>query len=450
MTNKKSVGILGAGISGLSAGYALQKKGIHFTIYEKSDSAGGVIHSKQLNGWLVEEGPNTLMVKSDALWNLLDELDLNDQMLAANPLARKRYIVKNRSLEPLPLSFASFLKTPLLSMGAKLRLLKEPFVPPSHLNDESVASFITRRLGKQPLDYGVNPFISGIYAGDPERLSIKHTFTSLWEMEQKHGSLLKGLIKRNRTASAKRKLISFKEGIQTLPRTLGKKLGDALWTSTDIVSIHKQGEKWHITGSSDGETIENTHDCLISTLPAHSLSRIFSSPLFDELENLPYAPVSSIALGFKSDQIHHPLNGFGMLIPEAEDFKTLGVLFSSTLFPNRAPKGHELLTCFIGGARNPQWAGKSKNELVNQLLMELNSLLGIKGEPVFVHHKYWQKGIPQYEVGYDYFSSLFKDIEKENPGLYLDGNFRNGVSVPDCISSGFETAHKADTFLKSL
>ncbi|HEX6982418.1 MAG TPA: protoporphyrinogen oxidase [Balneolaceae bacterium] len=449
MTNKKtSVGILGAGISGLSTAYALQKKGISFTLYEKSDSVGGVIQSTQQNGWLVEEGPNTLMIKSDALWNLLGELNLDDQILEANPLAKKRYIVKKKRLEPLPSSLISFLKTPLLSMGAKLRLLKEPFVPPSSLNDESVASWISRRLGLQPLDYGVNPFVSGIYAGDPERLSIKHTFSALWKMEQKHGSLFKGLMRRERSGSSKRKLVSFKNGVQTLPLALAQKISSSALTSTEVTSVYKKGGQWEVSGSSKGNSITGNHDCLISTLPAHLLSRVFKSKLFNEIESLPYAPVSSIALGFKTGQINHPLDGFGMLIPKVENFKTLGVLFSSTLFPNRAPEGYELLTCFIGGARNPEWAARSTNELRDQLLYELDQLLEINGKPVFVHHKHWPKAIPQYEVGYDYFLSLIKEIEKENHGLYLDGNFRNGVSVPDCISSGFETAQKAQTFLR--
>ncbi len=451
MTNKKtSVGILGAGISGLSVAYALSKKGFSASVYEKTDKVGGAIRSLREGDWLVEEGPNTLMVKSQALWDLIEELELSKNLLEANNAAGKRYVVKNSNPVALPTSATGFLTSPLLSAGSKIRLLKEPFVASSVQHDESIASFIERRLGSQPLDYGVSPFVSGIYAGDPKELSVKHTFGKLWEMEQKHGSILKGLLKRERSnSSAKRALISFKNGNQTLPKALAESLPIPVRTSTEIKSVKKTDEQWLISGVSNGAVFENNHDCIISTLPAHPLADIFESELFEELAGLPYAPLSVLALGFNNRQIQHPLDGFGMLIPEVENYKTLGVLFSSTLFPGRAPGDHHLLTCFIGGARDPEIASKSKDKLQAVVLDELNQLLGIEGDPVFTHHRFWQKAIPQYEVGYDHYLSLIKEIEKQHPGLYLDGNYRGGVSVPDCISSGFETAHKVNDFLKS-
>ena len=196
--------------------------------------------------------------------------------------------------------------------------------------------------------------------------------------------------------------------------------------------------------------ITANHDCIISTLPAHTLPSIFDIETFGDLADLPYAPLSVLALGFKTEQIDHPLDGFGMLIPEVENDHLLGCLFSSTLFPGRAPEGHQLLTCFIGGARNPELALKSQEKLQEITLKELNKLLGITGKPTFAHHKQWQKAIPQYEVGYNHVLSVIKEIEKEYRGLYLGGNFRGGVSVPDCISSGFETAQKVDSYLKGM
>src|SRR5690625_234670 len=197
MTNKKTAaGIIGAGMSGLTVAYALQKRGIPATVYEKAGEVGGVIRTVRKEDWLVEEGPNTLMANSGRVWNLLDELHLGDAIIEADSQARRRFIARDHRPVALPASPAAFLRTPLLSTGARLRLLKEPFVGPSGADDESIAAFIRRRLGQEPLDYGVNPFVSGVYAGDPKKLSIKHTFSTLWEMEQRNGSLLKGLSKK--------------------------------------------------------------------------------------------------------------------------------------------------------------------------------------------------------------------------------------------------------------
>jgi len=452
MTNKKSsVGILGAGISGLSAAYALAQEGIAATVYEQQDQVGGAMYSVRQDDWLVEQGPNTLMVKSQELWDLLTELGLDDEIVEANQIAKKRFVVKDGKPTALPMSVANFLTTPLLSIGAKLRLLKEPFVSPSVQHDESVATFIERRLGKQILEYGVNPFVAGIYAGDPKELSVKHTFATLWQMEQEHGSILKGIIKRDRSDSpSKRALLSFKNGAQTLPKALANSLPKKVHYSTNITSVQHQNGHWQVKGVTNADHFATTHDAVLSTIPAHSLPGIVDSQAFNELADLPYAPLSVLALGFKSEQIKHPLDGFGMLIPEVENYKLLGCLFSSTLFPGRAPEGHQLLTCFIGGARHPKLALKSHQELQQIALGELRDLLGIQGDPAFTQHKQWNKAIPQYKVGYDHYLSLAKDIEKKNKGIFLDGNFRGGVSVPDCISSGFETAQKVCTFLKSV
>lgn len=448
MVKSTPIGILGAGITGLSAAYGLHKRGISSTVYEKSDQVGGAIKTIQRNGWLVEEGPNTLMVKSQRVWELLDDLNLHADITEANPEAKCRFIIKDGQPVALPSSIASFLGTSLLSTGAKLRLLKEPFISPSGGKDESIAHFIRRRLGSQPLDYGINPFVSGVYAGDPEQLSIKHTFSRLWEMEQHHGSLTKGLIKRKKQNSTKRSLISFKNGAQSLPKALANTLPEAVHTGYKITSAEQRPSHWKIEGLKNGTPVEAEHQILISTVPAHTLHTIFKGSSFPELTTIPYAPLSVMALGFKNSQIHHPLDGFGMLIPKVEPFQTLGVLFSSTLFNGRAPEGQQLLTCFIGGARYPKQARKPKDELLKQLLPELNQLLGIDGEPVLTYHKFWARAIPQYNLGYDQYLSTIDNLEKEHQGLFINGNFRGGVSVPDCISSGLNTAQKAAAYFK--
>lgn len=443
MTNKKTaIGILGAGITGLSTAYGLHKKGIPATVYEKSGRVGGSIKTISKEGWVVEEGPNTLMIKSERVWELLQDLELNDQIIEANSNAKRRFVVKNSRPLALPSSISALLRTPLLSTRAKLRLLKEPFIPPAQGEDETIAHFISRRLGDEPLNYGVNPFVSGVYAGNPKELSIKHTFSTLWEMEQTHGSLFKGAVKKNSEGTVKKKLLSFSGGNQVLTRTLANALPYPVHTSCEITSVKRERRSWELSGRKDGAPIQAEHDILISTLPAYQLASICNPTSFSLLSDIYYAPLSVVALGFNKEQIHHPMDGFGMLIPEVEPFNTLGVLFSSTLFDGRAPKDHHLLTCFIGGARYPKQAHKSKTELLEQLLPELDQLLGINGQPVFTHHKYWSRAIPQYTMEYDRYLSTMDNLEQEYSGLFLRGNYRDGVSVPDCIISGLNTAEK--------
>ncbi len=454
MTNQNTtVGIIGGGISGLTTAYALQKKGISSTVYERRAEVGGTIRTRRQGQWLIEQGPNTLMVKSQSLWDLLDELGLTKHIQTANEKAKTRYVVKNGSLVAVPTSPLSLLTTPLLSAGGKFRLLKEPFIPPSPKNDESIASFITRRLGKEPLDYGVNPFVSGIYAGDPDELSVKHTFNRLWKMEQNHGSLSKGMFSRNSDSpKGKRSLISFDSGNQLLPERMAEVLEGPVLTEAQVSSAEPINGHWKVSGTQSKRAFENNHAALVSAIPAYHLSDVLkldgAQKELDGLATLLYAPLSVITLGYRNEDVHHPLDGFGLLIPEKEDFKTLGALFSSTLFPGRAPRGHKLLTSFIGGARHPALARKSTGELTALVQSELDSLLGIDGDPVFSRHTFWDKAIPQYRLGYDDFLILIGKIEESYSGLFIEGNFRGGVSVTDCISSGFETSHKVDLFLK--
>lgn len=443
MTSKKSsVGILGAGISGLSVAYALNKKGVDVSVYEQEESVGGVIQSKQIDGWLVEQGPNTILVRSEKVWNVIHDLNLDAQVLEAGRESKNRFIVRNGELVPLPISLMDFLKTELFSGSAKLRLLKEPFIPASEGANESVAHFIKRRLGKEVLDYAVHPFVSGIFAGDPEKLSIKHTFSILRELEQKHGSILKGMLKRKKN-STRRALISFKNGLQMLPEALCKKTGNAVKPDHRVTGISFSGDSWSLQFENGREA---EHKVIISTLPAHALVHGMqdekAAALISRLEGICYAPVSVIHLGFKREKIRHPLDGFGMLIPETEEYDILGTLFSSSLFPGRAPEGYVLLTSFVGGAENPERARQPKKDLVAEVQLALDRLLGISGTPEFVKHTFWENALPQYELGYDYFLETMNEIEKKFPGLYLAGNIRGGVSVPDCIENGLQKAEE--------
>lgn len=441
-----SIGVLGAGISGLTIAYTLQQKGAEVTVYEKNGQPGGVMQTVHQNDWIVEAGPNTLLIRKQEIWDLIEKLNLNERVVKPGPEAKKRYIVRNGQLCAAPMSLVDFIKTDLLSTSAKWRLFKEPFITGNPDENESVAGFIRRRLGREVLDYGVNPFVSGIYAGDPKQLSMKHTFSTLYELEKNYGSLTKGFFKREKkTNKAERALVSFDNGLQVLPKTLAAELGNALKLNTPVHQISRSPSGWTLQAGND----TRHHDALVSTVPAYQLADIWSDKKsqqsVSQLTDIPYAPMSVLALGFKKEQVDHPLDGFGILIPEKEDYSFLGCLFSSTLFPHRAPGDHVLLTCFIGGARAPAMATGSTEALLNNLLPELQQLLNIQSAPVFHHHTFWQRAIPQYTVGYDHFLQSMDQIESANPGLFLAGNYRGGVSVPDCIMNGLETAERIST-----
>ncbi len=453
-TCNESAAVLGAGISGLYAAYALKKMGIKVTVYEKSDRAGGVIQSRRKDDWLVEEGPNTLQVQDQKLWDLFEELNLTNHIVEANKDARKRFIVRDEALHSIPSSLSGFLTTRLLSAPAKLRLAKEPFIASANKIDETLADFINRRFGNEILDYGINPFVAGVYAGDPKKLSVKHTLSSLYKMEQKYGSVLKGFLRKKKGNTEKKALISFDEGLQVLPQKLQQELDESLKLKTEVFSISKKDDEWTVQVKKNNKISESRYSAVISTLPAYKLSKLWnSSRSYDsvnELSTVEYAPISTLALGFKKEQVDHPLDGFGLLISEKEDFNILGCLFSSTLFPKRAPKGHMLLTCFIGGTRQPRLAGTSAEKLTEKALKDLNKLLGVEGMPVFNYHTFWQQAIPQFTAGYDRFLTAAANIEKENPGLFISGNFIHGVSIPDCILSSFKLAKRVEKRRGSL
>lgn len=453
--NEHPVGIIGGGISGLATALYLKEMGIESVVYESTDRIGGVIGSVHKEGWLVELGPNTLMARTETLWDLVQRLGLKADTLEPGKGANKRFIVRNGKPVILPASLMQFISTDLISATAKLRLFKEPFVPPAE-HAESVADFFERRLGKEIVDYAVNPFIAGIFAGDPNQLSMAHTFSSLYTIEQEHGSLLKGAVK----SAVKKKgsqtynhkgLISFRNGIQQLTETLGMELRPRIRTNHSVCGVSRDGRSWKL------EIVDQQgffpHRALIYTAPLHRLPGIRFDLQGPEqlkvLSEMRYAPIATLALGFRREKVAHPLNGFGVLVPEVENFNILGCLFSSSLFEGRAPDDHILLTCFLGGERDPGLVDRPGDAIKYLALKDLSALLGVDGRPVFEHLHRWEKAIPQYRMDHGSRLQAIDQIENSNPGLFFNGNFREQVSVPGCIESSYETAGRVASFLQS-
>jgi len=457
----KSVAIIGAGITGLSAAFYLKRKDVFMTIYEAHNRAGGVIQSVRQNDFLAEFGPNSILETSSKISELIRDLKLEPRKIYANAAAKNRYVVRDQKLIAMPSSQAEFLTTKLFSARAKFALAREPFVPPRRDGvEESIAEFVLRRLNQEFLDRAIDPFIAGIYAGDPQKLSLQHAFPKLLEAEQKHGSLIKGQLfgasqqKENGEISRRgARMFSFDEGLQVLTDALREQLGDSICLNSSVEKISATANGWTVQLDENGRKKVAEHSAVIFCGTAFKLAelKIESPPLIDfsPFSEIRHPPVASVVLGFPRAAVAHPLDGFGVLVPKIENLKILGTIFSSSLFPNRAPENFVTLTTYIGGERQPQLALKSPEELVAMTREDLGILLGARGKPVFQHVTLFPKAIPQYNVGYGKFKNLLVEAESKMPGLFFAGSFRDGISLGDSILSGGHAAQRLQDFLQT-
>ena len=454
MNTSKNIALIGAGIAGLCTAYWLKKEGHTVTVFEKNGHPGGAIMTAKENGYLIDLGPNSALETSEVLKDLISDLGLDDKKIYGSDESNKRYIVKNGALVPIPISLAGFLKTKLWSWKAKLRLLKEPFIRSSSDKNISLADLVEYRLGKEFLDYAINPFVAGVYAGDPKTLSAAAGFPKLYNLEQNYGSFIKGAFlgarerkKRQEVAKDRAKMFSFSEGMQVFPEALAKSIGEDLHLSTSIENIAPFDDKFMVTFEEHGHTTTSVFDKVVICTPAHVSSRLLMDlepGISHMLREVYHPPVSVVYTGYKKEAILRPLDGFGFLIPELENRQILGSLWSSSIFPARAPQGHVAFTTFVGGTRQPGNALVDDDKLLEMVKGELKDLVGIKGDPVFVKIKKWKKAIPQYRIGYQQVQKSFDEMEEKYRGLYFAGNYRRGISVGDSVLSAHET------FLKIL
>jgi oxygen-dependent protoporphyrinogen oxidase len=347
----------------------------------------------------------------------------------------------------------SFFKTKLFSTSAKFRLFAEPFIGRSKDGYyQSIAEFVKRRLGQEFLDYAINPFVAGVYAGNPEDLSVKSAFPKLYALEEKYGGLIKGTIRsikerKNRPEQSKQsaKMFSFVNGMQVLPKAISEKLGDNIHLHSEVTSIEKLEQGYKINYNDAGSPTTLNCNFIISTIPAYTAAGVFSGldpKLADHLNKVYYPPVLVLYLAYEKKNIGRPLDGFGFLIPAKEKKSFLGAIWSSVLFPNRSSDENASFTLFVGGARDPEVVNYDKELLFKKVRNEFESLMRITGEPVHISYKFWPKAIPQYNIGYIEHENYFIKFEDENPGLILAGNYREGISVGDCIKNAEKILNK--------
>lgn len=448
--------VIGGGISGLACAYRLQQAGIPTRVLEAGPRPGGVIRTVEKDGFRFELGPQSFL-STGPLLELIDALGLKDQLLHANPRA-PRYILFGGKLVAAPLAPPSLLSTPLFGASTKWRLLTEIFrhsQPPA--GDESVASFVRRKFGAEILVRLVAPFVSGIYAGDPERLSLRAAFPKLHEFETKHGSLLRGAMKSGPAKGAQRSgLCSFRDGMDTLPRALASRLRDSLLVETSVTSLRHgkaNGKPWfEIDTVRDNRRETLAASAVVVATPTEVASQILrgvSNEIGPVLARIEYAPVAVVSAGYRREQLQRTADGFGVLVPRSERLRVLGAVFSSSLFPGRAPEGMVSFASFAGGATDPGLCDLSGSEIAEIVCGEVARILGIKGEPVTTYVYRYARALPQYNLGHHEIVKSLETLAAGTPGLFLAGNYISGPSIGSCLEQAYRTADTTRAYLAS-
>jgi oxygen-dependent protoporphyrinogen oxidase len=439
--------VVGAGIAGLACAYYLNKYGYDVRIFEREDSVGGMIQTSwRENKYLIECGPNTYLSSSDHITSLTRELSL-DRLEMRNK-SKERFIYWDGALRLVPNGPLSLLKTKLLSPVGKARLLAEPLIRSQSFEGETLASFVRRRGGVEVLETLVDPFVSGVWAGDPGELELRAVMPKIFELEQKHGSIIRGISK-EKTSFKKHDMLSYRWGMGTLPARLEEVLRRKLKLNTGVKEIIRDEDGRLFACIAEKDRRLEADAVIVATSPyaaAHLIDK--QSPRTAvELMNIEFCPITVVHTAFKKKDVGFKVRGFGFLVPRVANVRILGTLFSSALFDHRAPKDEVLLTTFIGGATDPDAIGLSDDDIMREVRKGLHITLGINTKPEFTKITRLKHAIPQYKVGHTH---RLKRIDKEMerlPGLYLTGNYFSGISVSDTIGHAKQTAETARAFL---
>ena len=441
--------VVGGGISGLVCAYELRKAGVDAHLLEASPRAGGVIHSERREGYLLELGPQSFS-GTPPLRALCAELGIEADLVQA-PTRAPRYVLVDGELRAVPLDPPALLMSSLLSAATKRSIARDLFgksQPPEQ--DESVASFVRRKFSAELLDRLAGPFISGIYAGDPERLSIRSAFPQVYEAEKAAGSVIRGLKRARKTEKGDPQqpaLLSFREGNEMLVRALSARLGAALRLRAEALEVKRgpaaKGFALKIRAANQEETITTDH--LLLATPTDVAGRLLRGldPGFEPLLSaIEYTPVAVVSLGYRQSQVGHSLDGFGFLVSRSAGLRVLGTVWNSSLFPGRAPQGHVLLTSFAGGATDPRAVTLSAENLVSLVHGEIARVLALSHAPAFSNVAMYPRALPQYNLGHSDRLTAIEKLRGESPNLWLAGNYLQGPSIGACIEQSQAVAGK--------
>ena len=461
--------IIGGGITGLSAAYRLSELGdernhpLDITLIEARDRLGGVIHTVKRNGFLIDSGPDNFITAKPWALALARRLGLESQLLSTSEAHRRALVVRRGKLMPIPegfllmapTKFMPLITSPLFSVAGKLRMAMEVFLPARKVNeDESLASFVTRRLGHEALDRVVQPLISGIYTANPERLSLRATMPRFLDLETKYGSVIKGMRhegKRQKTKGSGARygmFVTFRDGLQTLINALRDRLSHVRFRLNEhVVRVDKKTNGsavpcWSVV-LEDGTSMEA--DGVVITGPSPHAARLLTgvdTELAEQLSGVRYASSAVVHLAYRREQVAHPLNAFGLVVPIAERRSIIAASFSSVKYEGRAPDGYVLLRAFMGGALYPEMMQRDDKGLITAARRDLDNLLDITTAPHFAMVHRWRDSMAQYDVGHLQRVAAIRRRLTEHKGLQLGGNGFEGVGIPDCVRAGERAAEE--------
>jgi len=454
VTDRVAALVIGGGISGLVCAYALQKAGVDALLVEASDRVGGAIRTERRDGYLLELGPQSFSGTAQML-QLFDETGIREQVVQAAARA-PRFVLVNGALQKVPMSPPAFLGSGLVGVGTKLALLRDVIgtsIPPE--TDESIGDFVRRKFSTETLDRLVGPFVSGVYAGDPEKLSLRSAFPTLYDAERRKGSIIRGMLsnadkKKSDRPRQRPTLLSFRDGTQTFTDTLAAKLGDRVQRNASVTGIARDGSTsaagFRVTvrtaGAEERLMVANHIIVATPTSVAATLLRGIDPAIADGLAEMEYAPIAVVSLGYPKSEFGESLDGFGFLIPRSAGVRTLGTVWNSSLFPYRAPNGQVLLTSFIGGATDPEAVKLSPDELAAIVQKELSTILRIRVEPTFLNVSIYVRALPQYNLGHRARLAAIEGARRNVPNLWIAGNYLRGPAIGACVEQSLEVAQE--------
>jgi len=448
------VAIVGGGIAGLAAAYELRARTLSVRVFEASARPGGVITTDRLDGWVIDAGPDSLLVQKPAAVALCRELGIANR-LVSTLTPRTAFVVRDGHLHGIsegsflgfPITVGALARSRLFSLAGKARMAGEVLVPRANgTADESIASFVRRRFGNEAVDYLADPLLAGIHAGDAERLSMRALFPRLVEAERQSGSVIRALRRLRVRPSPEGAFVSLPGGTRELVDTLTAMLpAGTVLTRSCITSVERRDT--FLVHSSDGPARARAVILAVPAYVAGSLLQAINAPLADACASVPYASTATVAFGFRREQVAHPLRGTGFVVPRTEGLALLAGTWVSSKWPGRAPEGHVLIRGFLGGGRDPRRLEADDGELIATARRELSDILGISGDPVLTRLYRWTRQSPQYEVGHlDRVAAIERSL-RSLPGLFVAGSGFRSIGIPDCIADGRATAARVAEFL---